>query len=298
MESILNYLQQAQNESMKALQNRRNQSLDTYNKNAEAICQCYKKAGFSPHSVIDWSNEVLSSQNETAILPHFIRIGSLTPVNVRENEKERMTVPFLFPFSQANATTFLLSKDDAKKIHNNFSLIAFRLMLSLPREMFNMWFVDNNYGRDFNIISKIDTKIVGDSIITSHSGLTNLIVSLENTMVSTYQKLLITEESLVEYNEKAGDMARPYTFVFISNFPAGFTQETSEKLINMINNGNANKAGIFFFISIDKNVQPPKGVDVERLKDVSSVIYQNSSIDYEINIRLSLKNGMTISILS
>lgn len=282
MESILNYLQQAQNESMKALQNRRNQSLDTYNKNAEAICQCYKKAGFSPYSVIDWSNEVLSSQNETAILPHFIRIGSLTPVNVRENEKERMTVPFLFPFSQANATTFLLSKDDAKKIHNNFSLIAFRLMLSLPREMFNMWFVDNNYGRDFNIISKIDTKIVGDSIITSHSGLTNLIVSLENTMVSTYQKLLITEESLVEYNEKAGDMARPYTFVFISNFPAGFTQETSEKLINMINNGNANKAGIFFFISIDKNVQPPKGVDVERLKDVSSVIYQNSSIDYEI----------------
>ena len=50
----------------------------------------------------------------------------------------------------------------------------------------------------------------------------------------------------------------------------------------MINNGNASKAGIFFFISIDESIQPVKGVDVERLKEVSSVIYQNSKVDYEI----------------
>jgi len=282
MQTIINLLQQTRNKSISDLQTKQKQSLAEFREVADGISQSYKSGGFSAFSIVDFDSELLPHQEESTILPPFVRIGSLTPVNAGESEKEKMTVPFLFPYSQANATTFLLSEDDAKNIHINFSLIAFRLMLSLPREMFKMWFVDNNYGRDFNIISKVDKKIAGDSIITSHSDLTNLIASLEKTMVATYQKLLITENTLVEYNAKAGSMAAPYTFVFISNFPAGFTQETSEQLINMINNGNAAKAGIFFFISIDENIQPSRGVDVERLKDVSSVIYQNSPIDYEI----------------
>lgn len=282
MESIFKLLQEAKNRTLTNLENRQKEFLAKYGEIAETIRQSYKTEGFSAYSIIDIDSEFLEYQEETHILPTFVRIGSLTPVNADDGLKEKLTVPFLFPFSRTNATTFILSADDAKNIHNLFSLIAFRLMLSLPRDMFKMKFIDNNYGRDFNIISKIDTKIVGDSIITSHSDQLNLIASLEKEMVSTYQKLLITEESLAEYNAKAKSMARPYTFVFISNFPAGFTQESSEKLINMINNGNASKAGIYFFISIDESIQPARGVDVERLKDVSSVIYQNSPIDYEI----------------
>ena len=282
MQSIINSLQQIKNQSINDLRTKQKQSLAKYREIADDISQSYKSDGFSAFSIVDLDSELLYHQEESVVLPPFIRIGSLTPVNASESEKDGLAVPFLFPFSQTNATTFLLSEDDAKNIHINFSLIAFRLMLSLPRDMFKMWFVDNNYGRDFNIISKVDKRIVGDSILTSHSDLTNLIASLEKTMVTTYQKLLITENTLVEYNAKAGSMTSPYTFVFISNFPAGFTQETSEQLINMINNGNAAKAGIFFFISIDGSLQPPRGVDVERLKDVSSVIYQNSPIDYEI----------------
>lgn len=282
MQSLLLFLQQSKNKCLFELRNRQDQSIARYKEISDAILQYYKIGGFSSFSIVDFESENLSCQKESEILPPFIRIGCLTPVNASEGEKERMKVPFLFPFSQANATTFLLSSDDVKNIHINFSLIALRLMLSLPREMFKMWFVDNNYGRDFNIISKIDRKIVGDSIITSPSDQISLIDSLEKKMISTYQKLLITEESLIEYNTKVGSMAFPYTFVFLSNYPAGFTQEASEKLVNMIKNGSAAKAGIFFFISIDGSIQPARGVDVERLKEVSSVIYQNSPIDYEI----------------
>lgn len=282
MQSLLLFLQQSKNKCLFDLRNRQEQYLIKYQDLSDEICQHYKIGGYSSFSIIDIESEFLSSQKESEVLPPYIRIGRLTPVNASEEKKDRMTVPFLFPFSQANATTFLLSADDVKNIHINFSLIALRLMLSLPRELFKMWFVDNNYGRDFNIISKIDPRIVGDSIITNSSDQISLIDSLEKTMISTYQKLLITEDTLVDYNAKAGSMASPYTFVFMSNYPAGFTQEASEKLVNMIKNGSAAKAGIFFFISIDESVQPAKGVDVERLKEVSSVIYQNSPIDYEI----------------
>ena len=282
MEQILKLLHESQNRVLAEFGKEKKSAVAQFDIIAESINQCYKTDGFSAYSVVSLDSDFLSHQEESQKLPPFVRIGNLVPVNTDETLKEKLTVPFLFPYSQANATTFLLSADDSKKIHILFSLIAFRLMLSLPREMFKMWFVDNNYGRDFNIISKIDTKIIGESIITSHTDQINLIASLEKTMVSTYQKLLITEDSLLEYNAKAGSMSRPYSFVFISNFPAGFTQESSERLINMINNGNAAKAGIYFFISIDESIEPARGVDVERLKNVTSVIYQNSPIDYEI----------------
>lgn len=282
MQSTLLFLQQSKDKAISDIRNKQEQSLARFKEVSDSICQSYYTDGYSPFSVVDLESEFHSRLEESKVLPPFVRIGRLTPVNASEEEKERMTVPFLFPFSQANATTFILSADDAKNIHVNFSLIAFRLMLSLPREMFKMWFMDNNYGRDFNIISKIDTRISGNSIITSQSDQIKLIDSIEKTMISTYQNLLITEDSLVEYNAKAGSMTSPYTFVFLSNYPAGFTQDASEKLVNMIKNGTAAKAGIFFFISIDEGIMPARGVDVERLKEVSSIIYQNSPIDYEI----------------
>ena len=282
MDSIRALLIETKTKSLEDLNKRQRQSLDRLADIAESIRLGHKESGCSAFSTIDLSSDFLSHNEDSSVLPPYVRLGDLTPTNATESLSERVKVPFLFPYTQTNATTFLLSTDDAKNIHVLFSLIAFRLMLSLPRDLFKMWFVDNNYGRDFNIISKVDSKIVGDSIITNHSDQINLIASLEKTMVSTYQKLLITEDNLVEYNSKAGSMARPYTFVFISNFPAGFNQESSERLISMINNGNAAKAGIYFFISIDENLQPSKGVDIDRLKSVSTVIYQNSPIDYEI----------------
>ncbi|MCR5277525.1 MAG: hypothetical protein K6D54_07665 [Bacteroidales bacterium] len=283
MEELFKLLNEAKDQALLRIRSKQKSGLESFVKIANGIRQSYKDNGTSAYGVIDFDSEFLPHQEESQKIPTCIRIGSLTPVNANPNVKEKATVPFLFPYTEANATTFILKKNDARNIHILFSLIAFRLMLSLSREMFRMWFVDNNYGRDFNIISKIDPKIIGNSIITSHSDLVNLVASLEKTMVSTYQKLLITEETLVEYNAKAGNMAQPYTFVFISNFPSQFSQETSERLINMISNGNAAKAGIFFFISVDESIQPARGVDVERLKEVSSVIYQNSPIDYEIH---------------
>ncbi len=282
MDLIFTLLEEAKKKSHSEMKNRLNDSLSNYGDIADSITMSFKTEGFSGFSVVDLEDETLANLQESNILPAYVRLGKMTPTNAEDDLKEQLTVPFLFPFSQTNATVFTLSDDNAKNIHNLFSLIAFRLILSLPRGMFKVWFLDNNYGRDFNIISKLDSKIVGDCIIADHAKQINLIDTIEKTMVSTYQKVLISDDSLVDYNAKAGDMAHPYTFVFISNFPAGFTQESSERLINMINNANAAKAGIYFFISIDENIEPPRGVDVEGLKEVSTVIYKNTSQDYEI----------------
>ena len=179
MLSTLLFLQQSKDKAVRDIRNKQEQSLARFKEVSDRISQSYNTDGYSPFSVVDLESEFLLSQEESKVLPPFIRIGRLTPVNAGEDEKERMTVPFLFPFSQANATTFILSSDDAKNIHINFSLIAFRLILSLPREMFKVWFVDNNYGRDFNIITVlIRHQCFYDKQQLSQDNLRQMIVSI------------------------------------------------------------------------------------------------------------------------
>lgn len=121
MQTIINLLQQTRNKSISDLQTKQKQSLAKFREVADGISQSYKSGGFSAFSIVDLDSELLPHQEESTILPPFVRVGSLTPVNAGESEKEKMTVPFLFPYSQVNATTFLLSEDDAKNIHINFS---------------------------------------------------------------------------------------------------------------------------------------------------------------------------------
>lgn len=281
MNSLINQLNEARRKALVNLKKRREDLLTELNAKIGAIRLIYTQEGCSAYSMSDLSFEEADYQGESVVLPPYIRLGSLVPVNTEEDIKDQLTVPFLFPYSEANATLLLLSPNNARNIHINFSLVALRLMLSLPRGMFKMWFVDNNYGRDFNVISQIDKNILNGGIITNPSELRDLLDSLIEDMISTNQKL-ITEDTLTEYNALEGHLPQPYTFVFISQFPASFTEDAFAKLINMIENGRAAKAGIFFFISINKDIQPAKGVDLERLKEASSVIYQNSPVDYEV----------------
>ena len=282
MESVIQVLNNVSAQCKTEIQARVEESLNKFTSLSETFIRERQNAAYSTFSLVDFDDKILTRLEARDELPPFLRIGQLSPTKADEKDKAAMTAPFLYPFSQANATTFVLSENDARNIHSLFSIMAFRLMLSLPREKWKMWFVDNNFGRDFNILNKLDGKIIGDSIITNPSELPKLVAELERTMIETYQKHLITEDTLEEYNRKAGAMGIPYKFVFISNFPAGFNEDSAEKLYSIINNGNAAKAGIFFFISIDESIPAPRGVDVDWLKEISAVIYQNSPTDYEI----------------
>ena len=275
MENIKKHLEQAEQKLRLEWQEKEKLILDDIERTKNEITDLAKSAEFSPYSILDFENQSLDGVSETQNLPDLVRIGKLNPVNFDGKMPE---IPMLLPFSE-HAVAFSLNE---KEVHTLFECIAFRFMLSLPLNLAKFYFVDNNLGRDFALMNKIDRKNVDYSIIANQQEMSKLFSDLEQQVSDTYQKHLATFNSLKDYNKTAGEMQEAYRFVFITNFPAGFSSETAEKLYSFIKNGNAAKAGIYFFFSINANEKPPYGVDIKRFAESTTCIYQNSRNECKI----------------
>lgn len=101
---------------------------------------------------------------------------------------------------------------------------------------------------------------------------------MSDKIISANQNFLAKYPNILEYNKTAGSMAIPYDFVFISNFPNGFSAEAIDNLFNLINNFNATRAGVYFFISYNKEISIPFGADINRIIQITTNIYKENNI--------------------
>ncbi len=245
------------------------------------IIRSADNSNFSPNSILKMEEILLDDDKEFRSVPYVLRIGELTPT-VKNQENKNVVIPAFLPFARSNTTVFLID-DNEEEIQNLFQSFALRLMLSLPLNLCKFHFVDaHSFGRKFSLINRLSHKVVGESLIDDISKINNLVTELEQAVRDANRTHLTTYSWLDEYNKNAGQLAVPYRFVFISNFPVGFSQEATERIFNLINNQNASRAGIFIFYSIDKNIHLPYKFDFSRFTDISTYIYPNNEKDYEI----------------
>lgn len=218
---------------------------------------------------------------ETNELFELVKIGKLSAKDLY-GKKINAEIPLLLPFTKNTATLFFVDKQNSKSIHNIFQTIALRFILSVPPNLANYHFIDINYGRDFATLSNIKNKIVKKIIITSQEGINETIKKLSEKITTANQEFLSNYTDITEYNKTAGSMASSYDFVFIANFPNGFTENKIENLYNMINNFNATRAGIYFFISYDKKIKLPYNTDISKLTNITTNIFKTKNNEYKI----------------
>lgn len=269
MEKIKKHLEQAGQKLHLEWHEKKKMINDDNDRTKKEIMEVANIAGFSPFAIIDFENDSIDDAKETQNLPELLRIGKMSSSAI---DGESLDLPMLLPFTD-KAVAFILDENNKFEVHTIFELIAIRFMLSLPQNLSKFYFVDNNLGRDFALMNKIDNKIVSYSIIANQQDRNKLFSDLENHVSDAFKKYLATFSSMKEYNTTANEMQEPYHFVFITNFPAGFTTETAEKLNTLINNGNAAKAGVYLFLSIAKNEKPPFGVEIDRFTESMTCIY-------------------------
>ena len=279
MENIKKHLDQAEEKLRLEWQEKEKRVIDDIERTKNEITDLAKTANFSLYSILDFENQTLDGVSENQNLPELVRIGTLNPVNFNDKMPE---IPMLLPFSE-NAVSFILNENDKRNVHTLFELIAFRLMLSLPLNLSKFYFVDNNLGGDFPQMTKIKPKSPKYCrFVSEKQDRDELFAELVQIVNDFNLQHKASFGSLKEYNKTADEMQKPYHFVFINNFPAGFTIETAEKLLIFINNGNAAKAGVFLFFSIDRNEKPKYGIDIDQFSKSTTCICQNSKNEYKI----------------
>ncbi len=108
--------------------------------------------------------------------------------------------------------------------------------------------------------------LVGGRIWTEAAQIQQQLEDLTQHMENVIQKYLRNEfETIEQYNQQAGELAEPYRFLVIADFPTNFNEEAARRLSSIIHSGP--RCGVHTLIAYDTRHELPAGIDIE---DVSA----------------------------
>lgn len=215
-----------------------------------------------------WESEIKMSSSTVA--PEFLRYGTLKIVDPNGQLANDFDVPLLLP-TKVNAVMMDLG-EDALKVPNVFQGIMLRLLLSLRTDLAKVSIVDMDFGRSFPVASSINNPMLKIQIFDQQGEVTQMISGLAKEISEANRTFLGRFADIDQYNSNAGEMAYPYHFVFIDDFPHGFSSQAIDDLLRLIENGNAAGAGIKVFINYSAKNPTPRDFDLNRFKNVCSWI--------------------------
>ncbi|MBN2064250.1 MAG: hypothetical protein JW745_05565 [Sedimentisphaerales bacterium] len=144
-----------------------------------------------------------------------------------------------------------------------------RLFTSLPAGRVHFTILDpvglgENFA-GFMHAADYEEALIGGRIWTSPAHIREQLESLTAHMENVIQKYLRNEfKTIEEYNRQAGELAEPYRFLVISDFPQNFTEESARYLKSIINSGA--RCGVYTLIAYDSRQELPDGIDLDDLR--------------------------------
>lgn len=195
-----------------------------------------------------------------------------------------LKVPALIPLDQTNGLCFLSTPDNEQLIKKTMQMMALRLALTIPPGLCKFTLYDaRNQGGSLIFLSYLNSKIIGERIITEPNELKEALINIKNSIPMIIQKVLgvkYSDKTLVDYNETAGELAKPYQFLILTDVPYSLNREIGEILMQIVKTGR--KAGVFTIINFDSSYSPGKEYEYNPipLLDVMTIIYEKGGRFY------------------
>ena len=113
-----------------------------------------------------------------------------------------------------------------------------------------------------------DESLVNGRIWTSPEQIEQRLADLTDHMETVIQKYLRNEfETIDDYNRQAGELAEPYRFLVIADFPNGFEGEAWRRLLSVAKTGA--RCGVYVMVLRDTRQPLPGTMHIEDLESVS-----------------------------
>ncbi|QOV91626.1 FtsK/SpoIIIE domain-containing protein [Humisphaera borealis] len=166
--------------------------------------------------------------------------------------------PFSLPATLAfpNRASLLIQadRDGRADAIRAIQMVMSRLLVSLPPGRVRFTLLDpvglgQNFA-GFMHLADHDDQLVGGRIWTEAEQIDQRLTNLTGHMETVIQKYLRNEfETIDDYNAQAGELAEPYRFLVISDFPASFSDEALRRLSSIASSGA--RCGIYTLIFQD-----------------------------------------------
>ncbi len=121
----------------------------------------------------------------------------------------------------------------------------------------------------FMHLADFEEALVNSRIWTEPAHIDQRLTDLTTHMENVLQKYLRNQyETLAEYNAQAGEVAEPYRFLVVADFPVNFTPDAARRLLSLASAGA--RCGIYTFIMVDTKQDLPQGFDLADLAACSA----------------------------
>jgi S-DNA-T family DNA segregation ATPase FtsK/SpoIIIE len=147
--------------------------------------------------------------------------------------------------------------------------VMLRLLTTLPPGKVRFTIIDpvglgQNFA-GFMHLADHDPLLVSDRIWTEPRHIEQKLTDLTEHMENVIQKYLRNQfASIEEYNDQAGEIAEPYRFLVIADFPAGFNEQAAKRLASILTSGP--RCGVYTLIALDPRAPLPQGVTTADLR--------------------------------
>lgn len=155
-----------------------------------------------------------------------------------------------------------------------------RVLAAVPAGKARLVMIDPvGLGRSFAGFMRLadhDERLVGSRVLTEPPQIERRLAEVTAHIETVIQKYLRNEfESIEAYNRAAGEIAEPYRFLVIADFPTGFTAESARRLRSILESGP--RCGVFAMIHADRHAKPPEGMSWPDLRAAGAVVQLDDS---------------------
>ncbi|MBX7168329.1 MAG: hypothetical protein K1X74_18480 [Pirellulales bacterium] len=232
----------------------------------------------------DWSAIAAPSWRPPECSPPALRFGNLSIVGEAAPPDQgpgddrgtlaSFTLPALVDFPGGSSVYVRASGQGRQRAIELLRLFTLRLLTALPPGKVRLTFVDPvGLGQNFATFMHLadhDEALVASRIWTEPQHIDQRLADLTEHMETIIQKYLREEfASIEEYNLRAGEIAEPFRVLVVANFPAGFTEASARRLLNIAQTGP--RCGVLTLVSVDAKLPNLPGIDLAELRRQATV---------------------------
>jgi len=246
-----------------------------------------KTADLDSTLFIDWSDPSWRQWTPSNTFTSIVRFGhfrlemSQLAESVVKHAKFEMdrtkpvVLPSLLAFPDRCSLFLQTRRHGREQAIETLRSVMVRLFTSLPPGRVHFTIIDpvglgENFA-GFMHAADHEESLVAGRIWTETAQIQQQLENLTGHMEKVIQKYLRNEfETIEEYNLQAGELAEPYRFLVIADFPANFNEEAAKRLRSIINSGA--RCGVYTLIAYDARRELPVGIDIEDLASNSAYL--------------------------
>jgi hypothetical protein len=227
----------------------------------------------------DWNAEDATNWTPPDATPVAIRFGQINvqlskirggvPDDPRlKPPANEFPLPVLLPLPDNSLLVLKSGEAGRGKAIESLQAAMLRLLTSMPAGKIRFTIFDPvGLGENFSAfmhLADFDEQLVSSRIWTDTDHIEQRLSDLTQHMENVIQVYLRNEfESILDYNNFAGEMAEPYRVLVIANFPANFTETAVQRLKSIVASGA--RCGVFVLMSVDSTLAAPHNVRVSDL---------------------------------